>query len=993
MRTLLSRAMHGPSGLIPWLCLLLLLPAGAAAQGPVGTVMGRITEGRFGEAVNGVVVEIEGTRLTAVSNAEGRYRLDNVPVGPRVLVVRQIGYATERHQLTVVTGQSATVDVALEPQAVELDAVIVTGEAGGARLRTIGHSVATINATQALEQSQAPTFSALLATRAPGVRFSDATGRVGAVPSINIRGSGGALIYIDGVRVNTSTGLGSGGATSLGNQGSNIGGRLNDIDPEDIERIEIIKGPAAATIYGTEAANGVVQIITKKGSMNRGAQFDVRTTIGSVFFRDAENRMPTNYMRDASGNVVPWNGVKQEKERGSPLFNTGQVVGFHGSVSGGTEQLRYYASASHEDTKGIEPNNTGEQLSLHTNLDVALSPKLNLATSLNFTELDNHLGNDTGLSAFLGAMFGHILLFPNTATQPNRRGFGLGYPPEIAWNLYDNSAKVTRFTTSGTATYAMTDWLRHRLLVGVDYTSGDHRSLERFATPDLAVYLTPTQALGRIAQTVRLNRNITFDYAGSANTKLTARASSYFSLGLQMLRTRSSNSFLGGERFPAPGIESITSTSVPFIPTQSDVVNTTVGAYVQQKFGWNDRLFVTGALRVDNNSAFGEDLKWVSYPKADIAWVLSEEPFWRFGNIVNTLRLRAAYGESGEAPSTFSALRTYTPIQGPGTTNAVTPGSLGNPDLKPERGKEWEVGFEAALLDRLTVEATYFSRRRVDIIQNDQVAPSSGFPGSIPKNLGRVDASGFELLTSLQAVTLRKVQWQIDANLSADRSYTLSLGQVSGNTQDAGEFVRADYPTGSIFVKRVVSADYDPVTKRAINVMCDGGPANNHAPMACATAPTVHIGQSRPRYSGAISNTVTLLQRLRLFAAIDFKSKHLRYLNDNVLRCTGSVGAGLCDINMYPENYSPLLVAQTVAPSQGLQEMYYPNAAFVKLREVSASYTVPPKWLRVANRAVVTVAARELHTWTDYPGLDPENSAQAVTPPLSRLTLTFNVGF
>src|SRR6185503_12839323 len=144
-----------------------------------------------------------------------------------------------------------------------------------------------------------------------------------------------------------------------------------------------------------------------------------------------------------------------------------------------------------------------------SNLDVAVSSKVNVTTSINFVEQDNHLGTDTGLSAMLGAMYGHILL------QPDRRGFGLGYPPEISWELYDNSAKVSRFTTSGTINYNMTNWLRHRLLIGVDHTSGDHRTLERFATPDLAVYLTPTGARGLVGQTLRLSRNITLDYAGT----------------------------------------------------------------------------------------------------------------------------------------------------------------------------------------------------------------------------------------------------------------------------------------------------------------------------------------------------------------------------------------------------------------------------------------------------------------------------------------------
>jgi hypothetical protein len=416
--------------------------------------------------------------------------------------------------------------------------------------------------------------------------------------------------------------------------------------------------------------------------------------------------------------------------------------------------------------------------------------------------------------------------------------------------------------------------------------------------------------------------------------------------------------------------------------------------YVQEKLGWNDRLFLTGALRIDNNSAFGEDLKWVTYPKADITYVISEEPFFApLTNIVNTLRVRAAYGESGRAPATFQALRTFTPIQGPGGTNAVTPGSQGNPNLRPERGKEWEVGFETALFDRVSLDVTYFSRKQVDLIQSQGVAPSSGFPGSIPVNIGRVDANGIEVQAGFDALRRRNFDWRIDANVSSDESWVYSVGDVTTNTTDAGEYIRADYPRGAVFTKRVVSAELNPTTGLAINVMCDGGEDNDHAPMACAQAPTVYIGQTRPKFSGALSNTLTIMRDLRLYALLDFKSDYLRYNFDELLRCTGEAGAKLCDINVNPQNYSPLEVAQTVPRTQGLVEMFYQDGSFVKLREVAVSYNIPQRFVPLANRASITLTGRELALWTKYTGYDPETRSQRVVPPLTRLTATLNVGF
>ena len=736
-------------------------------------------------------------------------------------------------------------------------------------------------------------------------------------------------------------------------------------------------------------SSGVIQIITKKGAANgAGPQFSLRSSYGTIYFRDAENRIPTNYMRNAEGEIVAWNAVQQEKERGVPLFRNGTTQALHGSVMGGADRFRYYASASFEDEKGVEPNNYGRQFALHSNLDVALSDKVDIATSLNFTDLNNHLGTEDAVSAMLGATCGHILL------HPTRRGFCLGYPPEISWELYDNTAKVSRFTTSGTVNYRMTDWLRHRVLVGVDYTSGDHRFLERFATPDLAQWLTPTQAAGRIGQTLRLNRDITVDASSAATNALTSQLTSYLSAGVQVIRTQASISELGGNGFPAPGIDAITATATKITATGTDALNTTLGMYVQEKVGWNDRLFLTGALRIDNNSAFGEDLKWVTYPKADVTYVVSEEPFFApLTNIVNTLRVRAAYGESGRAPATFQALRTFTPVQGPGGTNAVTPGSQGNPNLRPERGKEWEVGFETALFDRVSLDVTYFSKKQVDLIQSQGVAPSSGFPGSIPVNIGRVDASGIEVQAGFDALRRRNFNWRVDANVSSDESWVYSVGDASTNTTDAGEYIRANYPRGAVFTKRVVAAELNPTTGLAINVMCDGGEDNDHAPMACAQAPTVYIGQTRPKYSGALSNTFTIMRDLRVYALLDFKSDYLRYNFDEQLRCTGEAGAKLCDINVNPQNYSPLEVAQTVPRTQGLVEMYYQDGSFVKLREVALSYNIPQRYVPLANRASITLTGRELGLWTKYTGYDPETRSQRVVPPLTRLTATLNVGF
>jgi TonB-dependent SusC/RagA subfamily outer membrane receptor len=244
----------------------------AARRVFVGTVTGRVTDARTNAPVAGAAVEVEGQRIASSTGDDGRYRLTGVPAGPRVIIVRRLGYAAARQTVTVADDQQATADFSMAAAAIALDQIVVTGTAGGETRRSIGNAVSTINASETLEKTAAPNLSGLLTARAPGVVVAPTTSRLGAGPTIQIRGrtslslDNSPLLYVDGIRVNNATGSGpsgvAGGGSSLGSQNISVVGRLNDISPEDIESIEVIKGPAAATIYGTEAANGVIQIFT-----------------------------------------------------------------------------------------------------------------------------------------------------------------------------------------------------------------------------------------------------------------------------------------------------------------------------------------------------------------------------------------------------------------------------------------------------------------------------------------------------------------------------------------------------------------------------------------------------------------------------------------------------------------------------------------------------------------------------------------------------------
>jgi TonB-linked SusC/RagA family outer membrane protein len=968
----------------------------ASPRAAAGTIAGRVTDASQGVALAGVAIVIEGSVLRAISDGEGRYVIPGVPAGTHMVVARRIGYASERRSVTVADDQRVTADFTLTASNVVLDEVIVTGTVGGETRRSIGNSVATIDAEEAMELSGTSDVGSLINARAPGVIVTPGTGRLGSGPNINIRGrstlslSQQPLIYIDGVRVVNDV------ATGPDVQGGNVVSRLNDISPEDIESIEIIKGPAAATIYGTEAANGVIQIITKRGVAG-APRITAVVRQGTTWFQDAEGRIPTNFAKDpGTGEVLSWNGAQEEKARGTPLFETGHLQTYQLAMSGGSELLRYYLSGTYDNDRGIEPTNKLRRFTGHANLVLSPHESFDVTTSINVVNGRNHLGNDYGGSIMFTTLYGTPLL----EATPNR-GFLLG-PPELFRSLYENTQDVGRMTGSVTIDHRPLSWLSHRLTAGLDQTEEENKALSRFVdNPEFRQFFSPTDARGSVFID---NRSITYtsaDYSATATASLGPRILSSTSVGAQYYRRRTDLVSATGFEFPGPGLETVAA-AARSEASQDFITNTTVGGFVQQQFGWEDRLFLTGAVRVDNNSAFGEEFDMATYPKVSASWVLSEEPFWTVP-AVNTLRLRAAFGASGQQPEAFAALRTFEPTTGPDDQPSVTPQFVGNPDLKPERGEEIEVGFEASLFNRIGLDFTYFTKRTKDAILLRAVPPSGGFTGSQFVNIGEISNRGIEFLMTAAVLQRENVLWDWQLNLGTTRDEIEDLGGIPFISLGLPTQRHVEgYPIGGFWGQRVVDAELDPSTGEAINLMCDGGPDNDNQPVSCATAPRVFLGTPTPKMTGAIGTTITLYGNLRLYGLIDFKRGHKMLETDGLLRC-GIFS--VCEANVRPENFDPKLVANAQnAGGFAIVDAFVQDADFARLREISASFTFPDSWARRAgaSRATLTLTGRNLHTWTDYQGLDPESFIeigeiiaydQARIPTLAQFITTLSLTF
>jgi len=945
-----------------------------------------------GNPVAQAQVQVQGTAKQSETDSRGHFQISDVTGTEVALVVRRIGYRPLTQTVRVADPE---IRLIIAEVALNLEEVVVTGTVGGEARRALGNAVARVKASELVDLAPIRTVGDLLNGRVPGAVIMPGSGRLGSGPRIVIRGqssltlSSAPLVYVDGVRL---TGIEVTGP----DEGAQSLSRLADFNPDDIETIEVLKGPAAATLYGTEASNGVIQILTRKGRAGDGRPtWDLSVRQGGNWFMNPEGRVLHNFYRDpTSGQITELDIFAQEKALGRSIFRTGHIQGYNLSVGGGSNLIKYYSSLGFDRDEGIEQNADYNRLTGRLNVTLTPSAKFDLTANLGVAQIHTDVNQEQGpASVMWGVLFAQPQ-FVNTASRGHNGG-----PPEAKWANLQNLENVRRYTGGLQINHRPTSWFSHRLNVGIDQTMEDNQRTMPITADSLRQFLSGISRDGiRIALWKNLNV-ATIDYSGTGTARLSKAIGASTSAGFQYYRNFIQTNRSEGRGFAAPGLTSVAAAATTF-GSEDFIENTTVGVYLQQQISLNNRLFLTGAIRGDDNSAFGEDFSLVTYPKISGAWVISEEPFWKLG-FVNDLKLRAAYGESGRQPQSFAALQTYRATAGAdgATVSALT---LGNPDLGPERGQEAEIGFDAGLFNRrVDLEFTYYNKRTRDAILSRDVAPSTGFPEPQFTNVGLVSNKGVELQVNLAPIDRRSVRWNLTVSGSTNNNKIVELNANDPNltfvTSGARTQHREGYSVGSFFDKKVVSATYNATTRRAENIMCDGGVGA--APMPCASAPPVYLGRPSPTFEGAVSSDVTLWNRLQLRAQVDFKGGNSVFDVNNWVRCTTYQQ---CDAAVRPENYDPVYVAQVQTAFLGPR--WVEKANFAKLREVSVSYAFSPALARRmgARQARFTLAARNLHIWTNYDGIDPEAIApgraelfspqnQAITPQQASVAATLNL--
>ena len=976
----------------------------ALFTGPVqaqqGTVAGQVTDKSNQQPVVGAQVLITGTSLQARTGRDGHFTIIKVPAGQYSVQVRIIGFATGTMSVSVAAGEGATADFALTAAAVPLAAVVVSATGEEQIKRELGNNVGSIDAAKINQEAAPENASDLLNSRIPGVEVMQSGGTTGSGSRIRIRGATSLslrnepIVVVDGVRIDNTPQAGS-----LENfTGGQAPSRLNDLNPDDIESIEVVKGPSAAALYGTDAANGVIQIRTKRGrpgptkwsAYAEGGALNDKGDWPANFFSRRAAGTSCRLSSEAQGictivGVDSFNPLLQNTP-----FRTGVHQDYGLSASGGNEITTFYLSGDFQRERGVFQSNDLRKTNLRANFTNQVSRLMDIAVNVGYVSSQLNLpqndNNDQGIvaSGLLGYPFDTVAPFAGVS---NPNGGYRFLTPQQAF-LISVAQNIERFTGGVNINFRPSSFLTMIGTVGYDATNQADNQL----TPPGVIPLDQNRLDGN----ANSNRAQLFAYTATFSTKASFRLSSAVTsnttVGLQYFK----NTF---EQVQAAGRKVVAGTSAlggVVVPSVGDTTSpfVTLGGYVEELVGIRDRLYLTGAVRADKNSSFGTNFSNILYPKFSGSWVISEEPFFPRMDWLNSLRVRAAWGKSGRAPGTLDALHYYHPVAvaANGTdVPAITIGGAGNANLKPEQTHEFETGFDADLINqRFHFEATYYNKDSKDGLIAVQVAPSVGESFTRFDNLGEVSNKGYELLLTAQLIRRPDFQWSITASawgnknrvLKTDANNTPIIFGLGGATQRN----EVGYPAGGYWGT--------PYTYQDLNG--DGLIAPSEITFGDSDT---FQGSSVPTHGASWSTEVDFLSHWRLFAQFDGRWGNKLDNSTESFRCI----FGICAGARVPGSTLADQAAAITAPA--VETGFYQDAGFVKLREVSLTYTAPASWAARfgASSLSFTATGRNLITWTKYRGADPEvndigqfNFSQAdflTQPPVRQFFGRVNVTF
>jgi TonB-linked SusC/RagA family outer membrane protein len=1005
-------------------------------QAATGSVRGRVVDEAGAPAVS-VQVVVVGTRHGALTGGNGEYVIRGINPGTVSVRAARIGYRPHTQTVAVTSGGEARADFTLERVAARLDEVVTTATGEQSR-RQFGNAVATVNVDSVTSRLPVTNLHEVLQARTAGVQVIQGWGMTGQSPSIRIRGTSSLsltnepLVIVDGIRLDTKT-----------NPSEFTTGRLNllsTFNSDEIESMDVVKGPSAAALYGTAAANGVLIIKTKRGQAG-SPRWTTHFEGGTVSSPGGHGPNYTSWGRALSGgtptgspvpcrifnaaanlcgidslNVYnPWTAAETNPFRTAPRA----VVGLQ--VTGGGDRLRYFLSAEHEretgpyhmprfevdritQTRGaapapreVDPNQLYMN-SMRGNFTAGLRPNMTVDVSTGY--IRRNLWSPFEGSFFAGMSFQFMAApgFKNNGTNGLQREF-LGDIFGITQYVRDD-----RFIGSTTVNYQPLTWLATRAVIGLDQNNSfGYRQQLRGQGTRVGVAWGPVADEGGKDYDRSNNTQYTLDLGGTATNSIRPDLSLRSSLGAQWFFNALYRSQGRGYGLP-PGAETPNAARLRE-SWEFTTERKTYGFYVEEQAGWRDRLYVTAGARLDQHSAFGREATNTVYPRGAVSYVISDESWFPKQDWLGRFRLRIAAGQAGVEPNADAALQYLGARAVPAGTGVDEPGlrlaELGNASLRPEVTTEVEGGFDLALVrDRVNLEATMFRKISRDALIRAPLAPSLGTSeGSLSpqqwQNVAKVENRGIELTIDAQLVQMTPFSWNVRLNGSSLKNKLVNRGTVQLSTAPGARNVEG-YPLFGLWDRRITSWDD-----------ADGNGILSEAEITVTTDQEFR-GSTLPLYEAGFSNTFGLFNNaFQVTALFDYRGKFYKRWRSEEYRCQSALNCDAVNDPSASLDRQAAAVAANSASKRSLWGYFVPND-FVKFRELSVSYAVPERYVGRYLRgrsATVVLSGRNLgYPWTKYPGLDPEsnwvvantggdNQDLTAQPPMRYFLARVNLGF
>ncbi|MGH7664891.1 MAG: SusC/RagA family TonB-linked outer membrane protein [Gemmatimonadaceae bacterium] len=947
------------------LCLLL----GSSQALAQRRVTGQVTALGTGEPLGNVSVNVEDASIGAYTEETGRFTL-SVPESDVTLLFRRIGY--KQNRVVLAPGQTE-VNVQLEADFFRLQEQVITGEATSVARVNVANDITTISADELLN-APAQTVEAALQGKVPGAIISSNSGAPGGGMQVSLRGittinaSIDPLYIIDGVVVSndaiasgTNAVTSAAGGSNASNQDNPVN-RIADINPANIERIEILKGASASAIYGSRAANGVV-IITTKGGRPGPPQFSLTQRFGTYQLSNKFGARDWTVDEAIStfGSVVPEAEIRAQFANGRQDFEE-QLFGENDlsfetnlSIRGGTDATRYFVSGLVRDDAGIMEGTGYEKQGFRANLNQSLGERVTVDVN---TYLVHSLAR-RGLSNNDNAGVSYYMVLPFTPNFFDLRPENGVYPlnpfersnPFQTRDLSSNEEDVYRVIGSASVQYDVFSTPSQRLFLrldgGIDQFSQENSLLY---PPDL--FFEPTDDGLPGTAVLGNSANVNTNYSLTGTHSWFGRSGSFTattSAGLQRLKTEQSIAqTITRDLFASQG--NIDQGSVVEVFENRQRAADLAFFAQEEVLTFDDRLLVTVAARAERTTNNGDIDKFYLFPKASASY--------RFPEVVrgvDEFKLRAAFGQSGNQPLYGMKFTTFATGNYAGAL-ALQPGLIqGDADIQPERQTEIEGGFDAVLFgERASLSVTAYEKTIDDLILQRTAAPSTGFTTEL-FNGGQLRNRGLEIGLGLTPVVTSSATWFSRVTYAHNRSKVTELPvpefQVGGFGTVLGAFQIEEGKSATQIVGR------------------DG-------------SEVVVVGDAAPDFQMAFSNDITW-NRFRLFSLFDWK-KGGDILN--LTRLLADFGANSPDFCIYIDPSDP---SQGCDPDRGglarisqfgsKTALYIEDAGYVKLRELTLSYSLPEEFIGTlfggrTDAARIELSGRNLYTWTDYSGVDPEVS-------------------